>query len=267
LREGRQWLEVTLERCPDAPPLLRRIALRGLGDLALQQGELETARACCEEIARMVEADGDARGIRLANHSLALVYFRLGRTEEARVLFEKNLPSGDVGENGLLTAATLNSLGEIARGEEKWAEAQRLYEDAVAVWRREGDRYGLSIALANLGAVRLELGDLDAATDCYREALEGSWELDDAVDVSLAVDGLAAVAVARGETERSARLAGIADRLRVQVGYEMEPADEAFRERYLARLRTRLDGAGLEAALDAGRAMTQERAIEYAREG
>jgi predicted ATPase/serine/threonine protein kinase len=267
LREGRQWLDLALERCPSAPASVRRAALQGNGDLALQQGDLDAARACFEEIARIAEAEGDVRHIMLATNSLALMHYRQGDVETARALFEKNLANDGCTEHSLLLAATLNSLGEIARFEGSWADAQRLYERAVALWRREGDHYGLSIALANLGAVVVEQGDAQRASACYREALTLSRDLGDMVDVSLALDGLAAVTLEQESPGRAARLAGAADGLREAIGYELEPTDEAFRARYLALLRARAGDAGVDAAMAEGRAMTPDQAIDFALRG
>jgi non-specific serine/threonine protein kinase len=264
LKEGRQWLTAALERCPEAPAGVRRAALRGKGDIALQQGDIEEARVCYEELARMAELGGDTRQIMLAANNLGLMSYRLGDLAKARAYFERNLAICLEAEDTPLAAATLNSLGELARITGSWDEARRLFEDAVARWRRAGDHYGLSIALANLGAVVLEQGDQQRASACYREALVHSRALGDMVDVSLSIDGTAAVSAMAGDWERAARLAGAAEVLREAIGYELEPADDAFRERYLAAARERAGHAGIQAALVEGRAMTLDAAIDYA---
>jgi predicted ATPase len=264
LREGRQWLEAALDRRPAVSATVMQAALRGNGALAMQQGDLDAARVCYEELAELAEAEGDTRQILLATHSLGFLSYRQGDLATARTHFERILAGSKEARQDLLVAATLNSLGEIARIEGSWAEAQRLYEEAVVMWRQEGDHYGLSIALANLGAVIIERGEVQRAYACYCEAIRHSQTLGDFVDVSLSIDGTAAVAVMDGDWERAARLAGAAEGLRETIGYELERADEAFRARYLELIRSQADAANVEARMAEGRAMSPDRAIDYA---
>jgi non-specific serine/threonine protein kinase len=269
LREGRRWLEAALERCPvgpQAPARARINALRGNGDLARQQGDLAAARACYEEIVRFATEAGDTLQIALLSNSLGIVALMQGDLRAARAFLDESLACGrEIGNDNLL-ADSLNSLGEIARVEGAWAEARQLYEQAVALWRRGGEQYGLSTTLLNLGAVTYEQGELRAASAYYREALAHSRELAYPVHVSLSLDGLGAVAAKEGALARAARLAGAAEALRDAIGYELERADRAIRERYLAEAHEQLGEAGLEAALAKGRALTLEQALEYALE-
>ena len=62
----------------------------------------------------------------------------------------------------------------------------------------------------------------------------------DKISISCLLDGLAALAVLRGETELAAKLAGAAERLRESINYNIEPAERRFRDAYVASLRTML---------------------------
>ena len=155
----------------------------------------------------------------------------------------------------------------MARLEGEWAAARALYEQALAIYRQAGDQEGVSVALGNLGAVAWEEGDLaDGAAPATAKPSRSirSWGTRTVSQSSL--DGLAAVAAKGGAWERAARLAGAAEALRDAIGFELEPADRAFRERYLAEVRERLGEAGLEAALAEGRALTLEQAVRKALE-
>jgi DNA-binding SARP family transcriptional activator len=75
------------------------------------------------------------------------------------------------------------------------------------------------------------------------------------------------VAGARGETLRAARLLGASEALISAIGLRGHPyyrPDRAFYERITARVEVTLGEATFEAALDEGRAMSSEQAIEYA---
>ena len=73
--------------------------------------------------------------------------------------------------------------------------------------------------------------------------------------------GLAEVAVDRGEMARAARLLGVADALREEIGYSPEPGEREQRERVATALG---DDAMLIAARSEGRALTLDEAIELA---
>jgi DNA-binding CsgD family transcriptional regulator len=89
-------------------------------------------------------------------------------------------------------------------------------------------------------------------------------ELSNKLIAAESLDGLACIAVAKGEAERAARMFGAARTLHETVGYQ-QPADEsALREPYLTDARTQLDEAAWEAAFTEGGTMTFEEIVEYA---
>jgi hypothetical protein len=84
------------------------------------------------------------------------------------------------------------------------------------------------------------------------------WIADDCLD------GLAAVACARGHHEYAARMTGAADALREMLGYRPLVEERSDRNRCIATARVGLGEAAFAAAWAEGRAMTLERAIEDA---
>jgi DNA-binding CsgD family transcriptional regulator len=92
----------------------------------------------------------------------------------------------------------------------------------------------------------------------------------DQANLSYFLEGLAVVAGARGEARRSARMLGAAKGSMEEAGatvYNYYMPDRALYERTLAAARARLDEAAWTVAWEEGRAMTAERAVEYAQEG
>jgi predicted ATPase/Tfp pilus assembly protein PilF len=264
--EGRRWLEAALGRSGTAPSIVRAKALGGAGNLACLQGDMAPARVYFEESVRLAGEAGDTGLIAWTSLGLGIVAAQRGEIEAARASLEASLASGrELGEDRLV-AATLNALGEMARLEGEWAAARKLYDEAFAMSRQAGTPDGVSTVLDNLGAVACEEGDLRKARACYREALAIAQALGNRNEIAYSLDGLAAVAARQGAWARSARLAGAAQGLRDAIGYELEPIDRAFRERYVAEVREQLGEAALEAALAEGRALTLEQAIAYVQE-
>ena len=72
--------------------------------------------------------------------------------------------------------------------------------------------------------------------------------------------------VGRGEMARAARLFGAADVPREEIGFELEPIDRAFRDRYVLQSRVALGDSVFTAAYEEGRALSTEKAITLALE-
>jgi non-specific serine/threonine protein kinase len=267
LTEGRRWLGTGLEAAGRAPARVLMQALQAAGNLALLQGDLAKARAYLADGVRVSKEAGDLRYMAWTSFGLGVVAMDEGDLVAARASFEESLATARAMGDERLIARSLNVLGEIARLGCDWAEARSFYEQAVASARQEGERDIVSTTLCNLGAVTWAGGDVTSARSYYREALTIDRELGHRSNISYSLDGLAAVAVRQSAWERAGRLAGAAEALREEIGYELEPVDQAFRVRYLVEAREHLGEAALETIMAAGRAMTFEQAIEYALSG
>jgi hypothetical protein len=89
-------------------------------------------------------------------------------------------------------------------------------------------------------------------------------ELGNELVASESLEGLACIAGARGETERAARLFGVAEALRESVGYRQVPRELAIREPYLTAARASTEKTVWEEAWGEGRRMKFEEAVSYA---
>ena len=73
---------------------------------------------------------------------------------------------------GAALAKALTRLGQIERDAGNGDAARPVYEEAVAIYRVEGDVLGLAHALRHLGDVHQDLGRGSLAAPCYEEALD-----------------------------------------------------------------------------------------------
>jgi DNA-binding NarL/FixJ family response regulator len=144
-----------------------------------------------------------------------------------------------------------------------------MFDEALIQARRRGDRLATNIALYNLAQLALSEGDFGPAARMLEEGLTFSLQMGDQANLSYFLEGLAVVAGAQGEAERSARVLGAAEgsmeEARAPV-YNYYMPDRVLYERTLAAARTQLDDAAWTAALAEGWAMTPEQAVEYALE-
>jgi hypothetical protein len=112
--------------------------------------------------------------------------------------------------------------------------------------------------------VSIEEGDFAAASGYYRESLAMSAELEDYLLTAMALDGLAAVALAEGVGEKAALLAGAAEALCEAAGDPLQTWEQSLRDRYVAALGSTLDPAALEREWARGRGLTLREAAAAA---
>ena len=160
-----------------------------LGNLLLCQGDVEGADALHEEALALADSVGSRVSYGVVFTGRAMVRWAEGRLEEA-------------------------------------AEAAA---DALAVYRRTKLVSGVALSLALLGFMTERLGDSARAEELHTESLAAARQLGDQRLVALALEGLAGVAVARGDHERGAALVGLAGHLRDLNGAPSGPASDVDR--------------------------------------
>jgi tetratricopeptide (TPR) repeat protein len=182
------------------------------------------------------------------------------RLEEALPLFI------ECGE--LWTAAQTHTwLGTVLLLQGDQEQAVGRFEDGLALGRWIGDRAAIYNALYTLAQVALVRGEHEPAASNFIEGMGLSEEMGDLANVAYCLEGLATVAGARGEAERSARLFGAAQGLHETIGvpvWTYYRPDRSLYERTMADLREALGQAAFAVMFSEGRAMSPERAIEYA---
>ncbi len=123
--------------------------------------------------------------------------------------------------------------------------------------------------LYQLAQVAQAQGDHRLAAERYGEALALAAEMGDAANMGICLRGLAECAVAGGEPARTGRLYGASGAVFERTGFAFRPfhTSPSFHERYLALAREELGDQAWSEALEEGRRMPLEEAVEYALEG
>jgi non-specific serine/threonine protein kinase len=217
------------------------------------------------------EVGGDALAEANAHLGFGLVATQRGDFEGARAHLEQSPPLfREAGEDG--QAAQMHTLiGAVLLREGDHEEARQVFEEGLALGRSTGDGMSICITLFSLAQLALVGGDYDEASRRFAEGIAPSLEVRDWGNVAHILEGLGIVAGARGETGRAARLLGASEALISTIGlrghtyYQM--FDRSPYERVKDEVRAKLGEAAFAAALDEGRAMPAEQAVEYALEG
>lgn len=265
LSEGRRWLREALELVAGAAPRARAKVLWGLAWLAYHQGDYAAAGACGEEMLGLATGIDDPVEIRNALTVQAIVQLAYLRFEEAIPPLEKCVELlRDRGAEWLLATSLLN-LG-IATTYACDDRAQAVLEETLDLYTKLGDQHYSARTVLYSAYAALLRGDPAMADSLFRESLVTFWELEDLWGTTEALEGVATIAAARGFARRSARVAGAAEALRETINARPFPADRAILDRHLGQVRVTLDDAAWRAAMDEGRSMSHDAAVEYALE-
>ncbi len=192
-----------------ARPTLARV-LYGLGNVHWRLGNLENARACCEEGRDIAREIGDTNTLLLALNRLGVVMGALGDSSAEENYYRQALSLAVSVGNRERAAVALNNLGALADEKGDLAKAQGFYFQAIDMAREIGAQQSLALYLINLGHSEIRLGQLDEAANHLREGLALAEHLGAAPWAVTAVLFYARLFFARGETERAYSLLGLA---------------------------------------------------------
>ncbi|MBI3751992.1 MAG: hypothetical protein HY263_10120, partial [Chloroflexi bacterium] len=209
-------------------PVLQARLLEALGGVAWWQGDIRTMRPAYANAVELWRGLGEKAELANALYNYSFVFtvpdtpgddmrdvdpeglgFRI--LEEALGLYHE---LGDErGEGNVLWG--LGNKSYFSRAGDGGAEK---FAQALERFRHVGDRTMEAWSLHMLGGAQVRLGQLDAAGDNLRHAIRHFWESGDASGVTLVLDDLSSLALARDELERAARLWGAARNLTNATG-------------------------------------------------
>jgi tetratricopeptide (TPR) repeat protein len=185
--------------------------------------------------------------------------------EEAVALARAN---GD----GWWLSVALNNLGNFLIGGGKgfgqrgeFDDAAATLTEALAIAREVGFPDATGRVLSNLGLAEIGRGDLERAAEHLTEALT-LFAATGSVAAAEVLNGLAAVANAKANPRRAARLLGASNRVFTESGRAREPYETRLYEQTLAAAHATLGDETAAALLAEGEKMPRDEAIAYALE-
>jgi len=306
LAEGRNRLETILGLAGTGYEKERARVAHFIGALASAQGDFAAARGFLQESLTLYQSLDDRWGVGAALNALAVSARDSGDYASAQKNFERSLAcwkglsdpvavarclhnlanvvkvQGDyLRANACLNEATgifeeagdrsgaawsINQLGDIARETGDLESARNLYRRAATIFREAGDRWGLARSLTDLGQIDGEQGDHTAASAEYHEALEIFARLRHRRGMARVLEGIACLALARGNPARALKLAGAAAHLRQSIGAQLPPMEQVKLQEALEPAWASLNEADGKGAWSEGYALGMEHAIQYSLE-
>jgi predicted ATPase/class 3 adenylate cyclase len=256
--EGRRWLQRAIDlAAEDGGAPLAQLA-HWLGVLLQQQGEPQAARDVLERSLAiwrdLGERDQQAREL----NSLGITYHHLYDFDTARSLLEESaVISREVG-SPMRLAAALTNLGQLESDADNFDRATEVLREALAIDRKQGDMLGVAIDQQSLAGVALRAGRAQEARDLLSAMADYVVSSGDPELLATTLEMCAANAAQFGEALRAARLAGAADAVRQKTGITIKQPE--MLEGFLAPARATMAPEAWDAALAAGRALSQQQA-------
>jgi predicted ATPase/class 3 adenylate cyclase len=206
--EGRRWLEAALAIEGRVSPEVRAMALAGVGELALDQGNLDRATEVCQEGLELLEHEAKEASEAKLNLLAWLGWVAWRREEhgQAKLLFEEGLALSREMRDIWWIATSLSNLAVVSYSQGDYERATELYEESMDFLREQGNKHSLAINLNNLAMVMYSQGDLRGAAQLTEEAVALLRELGSRGDVALGLYNLGWIALLQDDLGKAADL-------------------------------------------------------------
>lgn len=167
------------------------IGYRIKGRLLRKQNDFHSAIFCHARGGKLAEESGDTLEWVQALNNLGTDYRRIGSLNEAAeshmaalmLTMKTNWQESLIGQKNRVIS--LNGLGNLYMSLDSYELADSVLRQALEGETKLGSDLGQAINLANLGAIKEELGDIDSAWCYYRMSLEKNMECKSKLGVAL----------------------------------------------------------------------------------
>jgi predicted ATPase/DNA-binding SARP family transcriptional activator len=265
-RLGSIWLDRMLAANPGTPPELHKQALRAGGNLALQRGDYDLARACYTRILELAGGADQVSDLKVAYGNLGNCAMMQGDAVGAKRHFERfreiSAEAGD--ERGL--ASSLGCLATLAHQTGDLATACYYVAESIKLLRKFGNRQRLITVLNNLADTQFELKRFADTAATLQESFALSREIDFRPGLMHCLFLHARLAQQVGMLETAARFMGSAALLRETNGLALHPDAATEQHECCEIIRARIGTAALNAATEVGRSISLSDQIALAGE-
>jgi predicted ATPase/class 3 adenylate cyclase len=219
--EARRRQDAALERAERAPPPLRGRLLWEVAEVMWGQGDYRRGKEMAEAAIALLDQLGtETLDAIAARNTLAASEHHLGNVRRAAEIFESAAALARVTGNDLALAMALSGLGNQALEAGDLFRARTHLEEVAAIGRRLRQEPLLANALVDLGFVALtETGAVEEAAAKFHESLSICRAERVTHTLVWAVEGLAAIALARDAPAVATRLLAATGSLRTEIGF------------------------------------------------
>ncbi len=266
VEEGDGWLKQALGSYSVRNRLRAETLARG-GLLSYWRDDIDSASTRWHECLDIYRELDDRKGIGLGLRWVGELTEWQGDLDGARRCFDGSLAIAREVDDAMSIADLLRQLGRLAMKEGDHEKAHAYLRESLTYYERIGDYRFINVALGYLGLSAIDRGDFGAARSHLEEGLAIARDLDFTIGLATPLMYFAALAAAQGHPSRAVRLSGASEALAASAGGVATRLTRPLVDRWLDKSRRELGPRRSAAYAAEGRAMSRERAVEYALKG
>lgn len=263
--EGGRWFDRVLESADGAEHLRGRAYLHA-GFMPFWMGDDRRAEFLFGRALEVGRGLNDPTLLSQALGGLARVALKTDVAEGRRLAHEA-FEVSDAAEDDPGRSNALHLLGVGAQIAGDLHEAREWMMQRLALARAMGNDFLVASEASNLSMVERQLGNLEVADDLARMAIEICERIGDRFTTPFAIAGLAAIALERGDHERSAQLIGAVEGLMESTQMDWPPDERPHYQRILAELPKAMGPTEFERLRRVGQSMSSTDAVALALKG
>jgi tetratricopeptide (TPR) repeat protein len=168
-----------------------------------QVGDSGIVRDHLTEAASALHAAGDRRHLALVHRLSAVLLAQSGRSSEATGALRQGERLAQAVQANDVVAGIVHNQANVALMRHQYDEALALSERSVALHETLGSGHGLAVALATLGQILVQLGDLERAEQILTRTLDVRSSVQFKETTGAVFDTLAQIHLMRGSYERA----------------------------------------------------------------
>ena len=168
-----------------------------------QVGDSGTVREHLTEAASALHAAGDRRHLALVHSLSAVLLAQSGRLEEASAALRQGEGLATSIHADDVLAGIVHNQANVALMRHQHEQALALAQRSVSLHESLGSGHGLAVALATLGQIFVQLGDLERAEDILKHTLEVRSPVQFHETTGAVFDTLAQIHLMRGSYEQA----------------------------------------------------------------
>jgi tetratricopeptide (TPR) repeat protein len=266
LDEAEGWIRKAIEAFDDLGDRIGSPAARHtLTFILLARGKYEEASEVCKQSLALWKEVGSDWGAGKAWWHLAAASAMNGDYDEAEIAAARSLELFEGFDDPGAVVHVRAVQGDAARLAGRWERSELIYRKCLAGFQDVGDRRCTASTLKNLGLAILHLDRVEDGVRLLTAALERRNELNDSAGVLECLEGLALVAIRRGDDPLAVRLLASADRLRSSTGATSPEPEREEIAAALVELRAKLPPPRFEDTWNEGLRMSTDLTIGAAR--
>jgi predicted ATPase/DNA-binding CsgD family transcriptional regulator len=262
--EGRQWLELALELGQEAPARDQLQLLTGAGTMAWHQSDFAQAVLYHERALTLAREVGDREAEAFALNNLGVQAKDMGDFDTARQRYEACVAIARETGRPDLVIRGLHNLAQNQRVQHDSVAAMHSMEEVLALARAHAMTWPMPQILLSIGLIATDLGDFTRARALFHESLSLAVDKGNLGNIIDGIECVAKLAAVTGQANEATRLYGATEALREELGFPLSPADTAYVEPVMQRLRDALGTNGFTAVWADGRELSQEQVLAEA---